>query len=207
MTVVTPSKTGQQNGRLHLRRSYGRRIGDSRWMGGSGDGQGQFSPFAFEMRAHLGQRLDNALHGPFAQRSVAVETRRKIVSSDKADKQTRRRAAVPDIQSLSRRLQAIGADACDMPNVRCVFANLRAHRAERGNRGQHVFALQKAAHGRRAFRKGAQYDAAMGNAFVSGRRDIARKGFAAGRGKFLRLGHEIEPNTSKERFGIPLEFP
>ena len=154
------AQCGQKDGRFDLRRGDFRRDVDRyKRRGGNLDRQ----PVACgggELRAHFFQRAHDSVHGPRREGRIADTFGGNSATGDQPHDQTHACAGIAEIERRIGAFETGRADAGDVVNGIALF-NLRAQRAHRLCRRQHIGAFQQAVNFGYAGGGGAQNKRAM----------------------------------------------
>ena len=179
----------QQDRRLHLRRGDGQGVADRNRRADAPDHQGQAAARRIlELRAHLGQRFDDAAHRALGQRGVADKGRSDRVTGDEAHQKARRGARIAHVERGFGLEQPADADAVDHPHPVILPDDVRAHRAHRGGGGEHVLTLQQPFDAAFTDRERGEHQRAVADRFVARNGDGAAKGGGGSHGARLGKG-------------------
>ena len=170
-------ESGQQNGRLHLRRGDRKLVGDGNGRSAARDGQRQPAAAArHERRAHLPERINHPLHRTAAQRGIAREDRRDRVTRHKAHDEPGRGARITHVQNVLRLQKAADADAVNRPRALAGPLDAGAESAHGGGRCQNILAFQHAFNAGFAHRQATQHQCPVRDRLVSRNTDAPLEG-------------------------------
>ena len=124
-------------------------------------------------RTHADQRVQHALHGPLAQRGIAIEGRGYWAACNCADHQPAAGAGIAEIQGLARLGKARYAHAIDLPDALADPLDLSAEEAQDFGGIQYVSTLQKAGNPGSSDGQGSQNQRPVGNRLIAGGTDTA----------------------------------
>ena len=170
-------EAGAENGRFHLRGSYGTVVGDPVKVSAlDPERRAVISVYALNVSAHLGEGLHDPAHGSCRYGRVAADHGSERLGSQDSGDDPGGRPAVSGIKAdrVRSRAQPSQTPAADCNlSFLLIDGDLHAQPAETVYRREAVRAGEESGDLRSSFCDGAQHDGPVGDGFVPGHSDLA----------------------------------
>ncbi len=176
-------EAGEQDAGLDLRAGYGQFVLDGAERAAGDFERRKFVFAGLNLRAHLGQGLHDALHGPAAERFIAEDAAAKGLGGEDAGEHADGGSGIAGVESGGGLPQALKAASVHDEFGAGAF-DLDAQCPHTTQRGMAICAAGVVGYARLALGDGGQHGVAMGDGLVAGQRDGTRD-TRRGRDRFL----------------------